>query len=272
MKVFAVVAVVALSAVPALAQQRRDPRVEQVVERIDASRMQGTVKRLTEFGTRHTLSGTQGPGRGIVPAREWLAAQFAAIAKGSRLKPFEDRFIAQPNGKRILAPVEIVNVGAVLPGTDASREAGHRHDRPLRLHAQRRDGPEDRRARGHRRRQRRLHGAGDGQRAAGGIAGGLRLLRRRRRRGAGALGLAAPGRAAEGGRGGGAGDGERGHRRQQRGAGRGARLPPRRGSSPRARRESRARRRRGCGSPSATRTTALPGSGRGTCSGWASST
>lgn len=118
MKVFAVVA---LLAVPALAQQRRDPRVEQVVERIDASRMQGTVKRLTEFGTRHTLSGTQGPGRGIVPAREWLASQFAAIAKGSRLKPFEDRFTAQPNGKRIPAPVEIVNLGVVLPGTDPAR-------------------------------------------------------------------------------------------------------------------------------------------------------
>jgi Zn-dependent M28 family amino/carboxypeptidase len=118
MRMFAVVAMLAM---PALAQQRRDPRVEQAVERIDASRMQGTVKRLTEFGTRHTLSGTQGSGRGIVPAREWLAGQFAAIAKGSRLEPFEDRFTQQPNGKRIPAPVEIVNVGAVLPGTDPAR-------------------------------------------------------------------------------------------------------------------------------------------------------
>ena len=60
-------------AVPAFAQERRDPRVEQIVARVDGARMQATVKRLTEFGTRHTLSGTQGPGRGIVPAREWLA-------------------------------------------------------------------------------------------------------------------------------------------------------------------------------------------------------
>ncbi|HKP75827.1 MAG TPA: M20/M25/M40 family metallo-hydrolase, partial [Longimicrobiaceae bacterium] len=110
-----------LIALPSLAQERRDPRVDAVVQRIDPARLQATVKRLTEFGTRHTLSATQGPGRGIVPAREWLASEFAAVAKGSRLKPFEDRFTAPANGKRIPAPVEIVNVGAVLPGTDPAR-------------------------------------------------------------------------------------------------------------------------------------------------------
>jgi len=106
---------------PALGQERRDPRVEAVVQRIDPARLQSTVQRLVGFGTRHTLSGTQGPGRGIVPAREWLASELAALGKGSRLKPFEDRFTAQPDGKRIQTAVEIVNVGAVLPGTDAAR-------------------------------------------------------------------------------------------------------------------------------------------------------
>jgi hypothetical protein len=116
-----VLALAVLLAAPAFAQQRRDPRVDAVVRRIDPARLQATVKRLTEFGTRHTLSGTQGPGRGIVPAREWLAAEFAAVAKGSRLKPFEDRFTAPPDGKRISTAVEIVNVGAVLPGSDPAR-------------------------------------------------------------------------------------------------------------------------------------------------------
>ncbi len=118
MKVFVLTALLAL---PALAQARRDPRVEQIVDRVDAARLQATVKRLTEFGTRHTMSGTQGPGRGIVPAREWLASEFAAVAKGSRLKPFEDRFTAPADGKRISAPTEIVNVGVVLPGADGVR-------------------------------------------------------------------------------------------------------------------------------------------------------
>jgi hypothetical protein len=114
-------AVALLAASAAFAQERRDPRVEAVVQRIDATRMQGTVKRLVAFGTRHTFSGTQSPGRGIVPAREWLAAEFAGVAKGSRLQPFEDRFVAQPDGKRVREAVEIVNLGAILPGTDSGR-------------------------------------------------------------------------------------------------------------------------------------------------------
>src|SRR3954463_4915264 len=116
----AVVAVVFFAGV-VHAQERRDPRVQAVVQRIDAGRIQATVKRLTEFGTRHTMSGTQAPGRGIVPAREWLAAEFAPGAKGARLKPFEDRFTAPADGKRISAPTEIVNLGVVLPGSDAAR-------------------------------------------------------------------------------------------------------------------------------------------------------
>jgi hypothetical protein len=118
MKLFAAVF---LLAVPAFGQERRDPRVEALVQRIDPARLQATVKRLTGFGTRHTLSGSQGPGRGIVPAREWLAGEFAAVGKGSRLKPFEDRFTAPADGKRIREPVEIVNLGAVVPGTDPAR-------------------------------------------------------------------------------------------------------------------------------------------------------
>src|SRR5439155_1485423 len=73
---------------------------------------------------RSTSSSSPSPqpaGRGIVPAREWLAAEFSAIAKGSRLKPFEDRFTAQPDGKRIPSAVEIVNVGVILPGSDSAR-------------------------------------------------------------------------------------------------------------------------------------------------------
>ena len=135
-------AVALLLAVPAFAQERRDPRVEAMVRRIDAARLQATVKRLTEFGTRHTLSGTQAPGRGIVPAREWLGAEFSAIAKGSRLKPFEDRFTAQPDGKRIPSAVEIVNVGVILPGSDSARllcgPGSNRRTRPLRRRSRRR--------------------------------------------------------------------------------------------------------------------------------------
>ena len=119
MKIFALVFLLAL---PALAQQRRDPRVEKIVSRVDAARMQGTVAKLVSFGTRLTISDPADPARGIGAARKWLAGEFAAIAArpGAHLKVFEDRFTA-PVGRRIPAPVEIVNVGALLPGTDPAR-------------------------------------------------------------------------------------------------------------------------------------------------------
>ncbi len=112
----------ALLALPAAAQQRRDPRVEKIVERIEAAHLQSTVAKLVSFGTRLTISDPNDAVRGIGAARKWLAGEFAAIAQrpGARVKPFEDRFTA-PVGKRIPAPVEIVNVGAVLPGTDPAR-------------------------------------------------------------------------------------------------------------------------------------------------------
>jgi len=113
---------VLLLAAPAFAQERKDPRVEKIVERIDAARMQSTVARLVSFGTRLTISDPNDPVRGIGAARKWLAGEFAAIARkpGARVKPFEDRFTA-PVGRRIPAPVEIVNLGVVVPGTDAAR-------------------------------------------------------------------------------------------------------------------------------------------------------
>ena len=111
-----------LLAVVMLAQLRPDPKVEKIVDRIDAAHMHQTVAKLVSFGTRLTISDPNDPRRGIVAARKWLAEQFDALSRrpGARIKTFEDRFVAPP-GKRIPAPVEIVNLGALLPGTDAVR-------------------------------------------------------------------------------------------------------------------------------------------------------
>jgi Zn-dependent M28 family amino/carboxypeptidase len=80
------------------------------------------VARLVSFGTRHTLSDAASATRGIGAARRWIAAEVAALAKepGSRVAPFEDRFTAAA-GPRVPRPVEIVNLGGVIPGTDAAR-------------------------------------------------------------------------------------------------------------------------------------------------------
>ena len=97
-----------------------DGRLYSIATAVPAPATEGTIRKLVGFGTRHTLSDTASETRGIGAARRWLAAQFGAAAQGTRLKPFEDRFVAQP-GRRIPQPVELINVGAVLPGTDAAR-------------------------------------------------------------------------------------------------------------------------------------------------------
>jgi hypothetical protein len=98
------------------------PRVEALVARVDAARLRASVARLVAFGTRHTLSETASETRGIGAARRWLAAEIQGIAgeQGARLRPYEDRFTAEP-GPRLPRPVEIVNVGALLPGVDPAR-------------------------------------------------------------------------------------------------------------------------------------------------------
>lgn len=111
-------------AAPALASPApRSPRLTALVEAVDPARLQATVARLASFGTRHTLSETASELRGIGAARRWLAAEARALsrAEGSRLQPFEDRFTAEPE-PRIPRPVEIVNVGVLLPGTDPARD------------------------------------------------------------------------------------------------------------------------------------------------------
>ncbi len=104
------------------AQAARHPRVEALAAGVDAARLQAAVGRLVAFGTRHTLSETASDTRGIGAARRWLASEFQGLAKlpGSRLQPLEERFTVEP-GPRVPRATELVNVGAVLPGTDAAR-------------------------------------------------------------------------------------------------------------------------------------------------------
>jgi hypothetical protein len=117
-----VLILLASATLAAQAPEPRDARVVEAVARVQAADLQATVAKLVSFGTRHTLSRTDDPARGIGAARTWLASAFGELAHapGSRLQPFEDRFI-QPAGPRMPSPAELVNVGAILPGTDPRR-------------------------------------------------------------------------------------------------------------------------------------------------------
>ena len=79
--------------------------------------LRNTITTLVGFGTRHSLSDTISPTRGIGAARKWAADKFAAISAdcGNCL------IIAQPaamkTSPRVPTPANIVDVLAILPGT-----------------------------------------------------------------------------------------------------------------------------------------------------------
>lgn len=95
--------------------------VAPLVAEVSPQRLRQTVDRLAAFGTRHTLS-AEAPDRGIVAAREWIAAQMeeASVADrvGGPLSVELDVHRVEPNGRRVDVPVDVVNVLAVLPGSD----------------------------------------------------------------------------------------------------------------------------------------------------------
>src|SRR5262249_13513399 len=86
-----------------------DHRVAELLERIDAERIRGSVEMLAGFGNRNSCSDTQAPGRGVTPARDWIVAQFS---KSKRLTVALDPFV---HGNCPTTPT--FNVLAWLPGT-----------------------------------------------------------------------------------------------------------------------------------------------------------
>jgi hypothetical protein len=118
----------ALWAIPFAAQaQRPYPNADSVLEAIagaaSASHIETDIRTLVGFGTRHTLSDTLSPTRGIGAARRWIKAAFDAIsaACGGCL---DVRYVSElyPPEGRIRDSTTIVNVVAIQRGrTDPNR-------------------------------------------------------------------------------------------------------------------------------------------------------
>ncbi len=98
----------------------RDANISSMVNEVSAFNLEVLVKKLVSFQTRHTLSDTVSTTTGIGAARTWIKSEFEkyALASGGRLKVFYDTFTQPADGRRILSPVILKNVIAVLPGTD----------------------------------------------------------------------------------------------------------------------------------------------------------
>jgi hypothetical protein len=69
-----------------------DPRIEKLVAAISEERLRQIEEKLTSFGTRHTLSDTNSPSRGIGAARQWIFDELRRSHDrnnhGGRLRPF----------------------------------------------------------------------------------------------------------------------------------------------------------------------------------------
>jgi hypothetical protein len=100
--------------------QPPDPQLRALLREIVERRIEATVRRLAEFGTRHTLSSQDDPVRGIGAARDWIYEQMQGYAaqSGGRLTVEKQSFIQQP-ASRIPVPTQITNVIATLHGDSA---------------------------------------------------------------------------------------------------------------------------------------------------------
>ena len=92
-------------------------RLYAIAESASAARIENDIRKLTGFGTRHTLSITESETRGIGAARRWILSEFEEISRacGGCLNVYiqSDVVSGEP---RIPEATEIVNVIAILKG------------------------------------------------------------------------------------------------------------------------------------------------------------
>lgn len=93
------------------------PLLHDIAGAVQPDALKSTIDRLVGFGTRHTLSATDSPSRGIGAARAWAAAQFGAMSKdcgGCLVVELPEQMVT---GERIPKPARIVDVLAIQRGT-----------------------------------------------------------------------------------------------------------------------------------------------------------
>ena len=97
--------------------QPLDHDLQTILSSLDPARIDGYIRKLVSFSTRHTLSTQTDPNRGIGAARDWIASQMRELAAESdgRMELTVPSYI-QGVGERIPFPVRISNVIATLKG------------------------------------------------------------------------------------------------------------------------------------------------------------
>lgn len=91
-----------------------------IVDAVSSDRIETDVTKLTNFGTRHTLSDTLSATRGIGAARRWIKGEFENISASCNdcLNVFyHQTLVNKGDNQRIVKDVMVVNVVAVQKGT-----------------------------------------------------------------------------------------------------------------------------------------------------------
>lgn len=132
---------VASTAEPGMKTAAPDPAIAAALKQISPDRIRHTIEKLVSFHTRLTISPATpeaiAAGRGVGAAREWIRSDFQRYsdACGGCLEVKTDSFTEGPV-RRIPQPTEIVNVYAVLKGTNPANTGriymvvGHYDSRP----------------------------------------------------------------------------------------------------------------------------------------------
>jgi hypothetical protein len=97
-----------------------DQRLYSIIDAISADRIKSDVTRLSNFGTRHTLSDTVSETRGIGAARRWIKKEFEKTSKacGDCLEvSYQKNLVHKGDNDRITKDVWVVNVLAIRRGT-----------------------------------------------------------------------------------------------------------------------------------------------------------
>ncbi len=101
---------------------KRDPNISSMIEKVSAANIESTVRKLADFGTRHSFSTRSSKEKGIGAACDWLINQFEEIAKDAKGRMIVklDSFYVEPDGRRIPRRIMMTNPTAILKGTDKS--------------------------------------------------------------------------------------------------------------------------------------------------------
>ena len=90
-----------------------------IIDNTSSERIEKDIRKLADFGTRHTLSDTLSETRGIGAARRWIKKEFESISKDCSecLEVFyQKNYFTPKDGNRIVKPVWINNVVAIQRG------------------------------------------------------------------------------------------------------------------------------------------------------------